>query len=107
VFGNENTSHGRIGLHDAKGASDSSVAGYAFYASSMLGDVAIVENSGEKTVDPANGLNGWTCPGRSGRPAARFSRFAPIHGVNSPAARALSLFHLLTAGGAESTLGPL
>jgi hypothetical protein len=25
----------------------------------MLGDVVIVENSGERTVDPANGLNGW------------------------------------------------
>ncbi|MEU3614671.1 Ig-like domain-containing protein [Streptomyces sp. NPDC006872] len=59
VFGSQNTSHGCIGLHDAKGASDSSVAGYKFYESSMLGDVVIVKNSGEKTVDPANGLNGW------------------------------------------------
>lgn len=59
VFGNENTSHGCIGLHDAKGASDSSVDGYKFYESSMLGDVVVVRNSGEQTVDPANGLNGW------------------------------------------------
>ncbi|MFE1315574.1 Ig-like domain-containing protein [Streptomyces sp. NPDC058755] len=59
VFGHQNTSHGCIGLHDAKGAGDSSVAGYKFYESSMLGDVVIVKNSGEKTVDPANGLNGW------------------------------------------------
>ena len=59
VFGHENTSHGCVGLHDAKGANDSSVAGYKFYDSSMLGDVVIVKNSGEKTVDPANGLNGW------------------------------------------------
>ncbi|MCX4766320.1 Ig-like domain-containing protein [Streptomyces sp. NBC_01275] len=59
VFGSQNTSHGCIGLHDAKGASDSSVAGYKFYASSMLGDVVIVKNSGEKTVEPSNGLNGW------------------------------------------------
>ncbi|MEV1069048.1 Ig-like domain-containing protein [Streptomyces sp. NPDC050263] len=59
VFGSQNTSHGCIGLHDAKGANDSSVAGYEFYESSMLGDVVIVKNSGEKTVDPANGLNGW------------------------------------------------
>ncbi|WP_327720617.1 Ig-like domain-containing protein [Streptomyces sp. NBC_00490] len=59
VFGSRNTSHGCIGLHDAKGADDSSVAGYRFYESSMLGDVVIVRNSGEKTVDPANGLNGW------------------------------------------------
>ncbi|MEU6552221.1 Ig-like domain-containing protein [Streptomyces sp. NPDC046915] len=59
VFGHENTSHGCVGLHDAKGANDSSVAGYKFYESSMLGDVVIVKNSGERTVDPANGLNGW------------------------------------------------
>ncbi|MEU6373122.1 Ig-like domain-containing protein [Streptomyces sp. NPDC046909] len=59
VFGSQNTSHGCVGLHDAKGANDSSVAGYKFYKSSMLGDVVIVKNSGEKTVDPANGLNGW------------------------------------------------
>ncbi|MEV5872722.1 Ig-like domain-containing protein [Streptomyces sp. NPDC052101] len=59
VFGHENTSHGCVGLHDAKGAGDSSAAGYRFYDSSMLGDVVIVRNSGERTVDPANGLNGW------------------------------------------------
>ncbi|TXS54461.1 hypothetical protein EAO75_00015 [Streptomyces sp. uw30] len=59
VFGNENTSHGCVGLHDAKGASDASADGYRFYESSMLGDVVVVENSGERTVAPANGLNGW------------------------------------------------
>ncbi|MEV6050873.1 Ig-like domain-containing protein [Streptomyces sp. NPDC052107] len=59
VFGRRNTSHGCVGLHDAKGAGDSSVAGYKFYESSMLGDVVVVKNSGEETVDPANGLNGW------------------------------------------------
>lgn len=59
IFGSENTSHGCVGLHDAKGANDTSVDGYKFYDSSMLGDVVIVKNSGEETVDPANGLNGW------------------------------------------------
>jgi lipoprotein-anchoring transpeptidase ErfK/SrfK len=59
VFGHENTSHGCVGLHDAKGADDSSVDGYKFYAGSMLGDIVIVKNSGEKTVEPSNGLNGW------------------------------------------------
>ncbi|MGW1752912.1 L,D-transpeptidase [Streptomyces mirabilis] len=59
VFGSTNTSHGCVGLHDAKGANDSSVPGYKFYASSMLGDVVVVKNSGEKTVEPSNGLNGW------------------------------------------------
>ncbi|MGI5459532.1 L,D-transpeptidase [Streptomyces sp. CA-249302] len=59
VFGSQNTSHGCVGLHDAKGANDSSVAGYKFYESSMLGDVVIVKNSGDKTVEASNGLNGW------------------------------------------------
>ncbi|MFG2966609.1 MULTISPECIES: Ig-like domain-containing protein [unclassified Streptomyces] len=59
VFGSQNTSHGCVGLHDAKGANDSSVAGYKFYESSILGDVVIVKNSGEKTVEASNGLNGW------------------------------------------------
>ncbi|WP_369031781.1 L,D-transpeptidase [Streptomyces adonidis] len=59
VFGSTNTSHGCVGLHDTKGANDTSVPGYKFYDSSMLGDVVIVKNSGEVTVDPANGLNGW------------------------------------------------
>ncbi|WP_371663790.1 Ig-like domain-containing protein [Streptomyces sp. NBC_00280] len=59
VFGNSNTSHGCVGLHDTKGANDTSVPGYRFYDSSMLGDVVIVENSDEETVAPANGLNGW------------------------------------------------
>ncbi|MER5467099.1 Ig-like domain-containing protein [Streptomyces sp. NPDC002685] len=59
VFGGSNTSHGCIGLHDAKGGNDSSVPGYRFYESSMLGDVVVVENSGERTVEASNGLNGW------------------------------------------------
>lgn len=59
VFGSRNTSHGCVGLHDAKGANDSSVDGFKFYESSLLGDVVIVKNSGEKTVEPSNGLNGW------------------------------------------------
>ncbi|MET7686418.1 Ig-like domain-containing protein [Streptomyces sp. NPDC005483] len=59
VFGHQNTSHGCVGLHDAKGADDSSVDGSKFYDSSMLGDVVIVKNSGEKTVAASNGLNGW------------------------------------------------
>jgi lipoprotein-anchoring transpeptidase ErfK/SrfK len=59
VFGSRNTSHGCVGLHDAKGANDSSVDGYKYYESSMLGDVVIVKNSGDKTVEASNGLNGW------------------------------------------------
>ncbi|MEU4654723.1 L,D-transpeptidase [Streptomyces sp. NPDC023723] len=59
VFGHSNGTHGCIGLHDAKGGADQETAGYEFYDGSLLGDVVIVKNSGEDTVDPANGLNGW------------------------------------------------
>ncbi|MEU6534780.1 Ig-like domain-containing protein [Streptomyces sp. NPDC047000] len=59
VFGHQNASHGCIGLRDSKGAGDTSTAGYRFYESSMLGDVVIVKNSGERTVTASNGLNGW------------------------------------------------
>ncbi|MFD4530166.1 Ig-like domain-containing protein [Streptomyces sp. NPDC058470] len=59
VFGSSNTSHGCVSMHDTKGADDTSVDGYKFYKSSMLGDVVIVKNSDEVTVDPSNGLNGW------------------------------------------------
>ncbi|MFD4400479.1 Ig-like domain-containing protein [Kitasatospora sp. NPDC058478] len=59
IFGGQNTSHGCIGLQDAKGAQDGSTDGYKFYKSSMVGDVVEVVNSGDKTVAPDNGLNGW------------------------------------------------
>ncbi|CAL9372818.1 L,D-transpeptidase 2 [Streptomyces sp. enrichment culture] len=59
AFGHTNGTHGCIGLHDAKGGADEDTAGYEFYDGSLLGDVVIVKNSGDKTVDPANGLNGW------------------------------------------------
>ncbi|MFE4515220.1 Ig-like domain-containing protein [Kitasatospora sp. NPDC056783] len=59
IFGGQNTSHGCIGLQDTKGAQDSGSDGYKFYKSSMVGDVVEVTNSGDKTVAPDNGLNGW------------------------------------------------
>ncbi|MFI6152099.1 Ig-like domain-containing protein [Kitasatospora sp. NPDC051170] len=59
IFGGQNTSHGCVGLQDAKGAQDSGTDGYRFYKSSMIGDVVEVVNSGDKTVAPDNGLNGW------------------------------------------------
>ncbi|WP_037608090.1 L,D-transpeptidase [Streptacidiphilus rugosus] len=59
IFGNENTSHGCVGLQDAKGAGDPSTPAAKFYNSSMVGDVVEVINSGDRTVSPANGLNGW------------------------------------------------
>ncbi|MEU6340383.1 Ig-like domain-containing protein [Streptomyces sp. NPDC046977] len=59
VFGHVNTSHGCVGLNDTKGAKDTSTDAYWFFTHSIVGDVVIVKNSKDKTVDPANGLNGW------------------------------------------------
>jgi hypothetical protein len=59
IFGNVNTSHGCVGLSDTKGANDKGTAGYWFYNNSIVGDVVVVQNTGDKTVAPDNGLNGW------------------------------------------------
>ncbi|MFD8570759.1 Ig-like domain-containing protein [Streptomyces sp. NPDC059639] len=59
IFGSVNTSHGCVGLSDAKGANDSSTPGAWFYDNSMVGDVVVIKNTGDKTVQPDNGLNGW------------------------------------------------
>ncbi len=59
VFGSVNTSHGCVGLSDTKGANDTGTPGYWFYTNSIIGDVVVVQNTGDKTVDPSNGLNGW------------------------------------------------
>ncbi|MFJ6083930.1 Ig-like domain-containing protein [Streptomyces sp. NPDC092369] len=59
IFGSVNTSHGCVGLSDTKGANDTGTAGYWFYTHSIVGDVVVVQNTGDKTVSPDNGLNGW------------------------------------------------
>lgn len=59
VFGNVNTSHGCVGLQDVKGANDPKMPGAWFYNNTILGDVVVVQNTGDKTVAPDNGLNGW------------------------------------------------
>ncbi|KMS67354.1 lipoprotein [Streptomyces viridochromogenes] len=59
IFGSVNTSHGCVGLSDTKGANDKGTAGYWFYNNSIVGDVVIVQNTGDKTIAPDNGLNGW------------------------------------------------
>ncbi|OAR22231.1 hypothetical protein A8W25_21355 [Streptomyces sp. ERV7] len=59
VFGNTNTSHGCVGLRDARGAGDSSTPAAWFYDRSLIGDVVIVKNSKDKQIQPDNGLNGW------------------------------------------------
>jgi lipoprotein-anchoring transpeptidase ErfK/SrfK len=59
VFGSQNTSHGCVGLQDAKGGGDGSMPAAWFYNNSLLGDVVQVVNSPDKIVQPDNGLNGW------------------------------------------------
>ncbi|MFF7353306.1 MULTISPECIES: L,D-transpeptidase [Streptomyces] len=59
VFGGVNTSHGCVGLQDKKGADDPNTPAAWFYSHSLIGDVVVVQNTGDKTVSPDNGLNGW------------------------------------------------
>ncbi|MEU2771391.1 Ig-like domain-containing protein [Streptomyces sp. NPDC007162] len=57
-FGREGTSHGCVGMADVQGAQGDTTAKW-FYDNSLVGDVVIVKNSPDKTVQPDNGLNGW------------------------------------------------
>ncbi|MFH8934620.1 L,D-transpeptidase [Streptomyces griseosporeus] len=59
VFGNVNTSHGCVGLQDKQGADDPNTPAAWFYDHSIVGDVVVVSNTGDKTVSPDNGYNGW------------------------------------------------
>ncbi|MEV7287109.1 Ig-like domain-containing protein [Streptomyces sp. NPDC093252] len=59
IFGSVNTSHGCVGLSDTKGANDSGTPGAWFFDNSIIGDVVVVQNTGDKTIAPDNGLNGW------------------------------------------------
>ncbi|MFI0189775.1 Ig-like domain-containing protein [Streptomyces sp. NPDC017082] len=62
AFGNYNASHGCVGLRDVRGGYDGSVPAAWFFDHSMIGDVVVVKNSHDRTVDPDNGLNGWNMP---------------------------------------------
>ncbi|MEU8538837.1 Ig-like domain-containing protein [Streptomyces sp. NPDC048717] len=59
IFGTTNTSHGCVGLQDARGAGDSSMPAAWFFDHSLIGDVVVVKNSRDKQIQPDNGLNGW------------------------------------------------
>nr|WP_237555164.1 Ig-like domain-containing protein [Streptomyces sp. SID4948] len=59
IFGKANTSHGCIGMSDTKGGKDPNTPAAWFYNHSLIGDVVVVKNSTDKTVQPDNGLNGW------------------------------------------------
>ncbi|MGI5469281.1 L,D-transpeptidase [Streptomyces sp. CA-132043] len=58
IFGQAGTSHGCVGLRDAKGA-NGDTPGKWFFDNSLIGDVVVVKNSKDETVKPDNGLNGW------------------------------------------------
>ncbi|MFD0349245.1 L,D-transpeptidase [Kitasatospora aburaviensis] len=58
VFGEDNVSHGCVGLKDVKGGGDSTSMG-KFYDGSIVGDVVKVQNSTRGQVEPDNGLSGW------------------------------------------------
>ncbi|MGX1272465.1 lipoprotein-anchoring transpeptidase ErfK/SrfK [Streptomyces phaeoluteigriseus] len=62
AFGNYNASHGCIGLRDVRGGYDSGVPAAWFFNHSMAGDVVVVKNSTDPTVEASNGLNGWNIP---------------------------------------------
>ncbi|GAA2132308.1 Ig-like domain-containing protein [Kitasatospora kazusensis] len=58
IFGSANTSHGCVGLADAKGGSPDTPAGW-FFDNSIVGDVVDVVGEDGDAVPPDNGLNGW------------------------------------------------
>lgn len=62
TFGSENASHGCVGLFDQRGGGDPSTPAAWFYDNSLIGDVVVVKNSNDKTIQPDNGLNGWNMP---------------------------------------------
>ncbi len=58
VFGAANTSHGCVGLPDARGGDPASPAAWLF-DHSLIGDPVTVTGSPAPTVAPDNGLGGW------------------------------------------------
>ncbi|WP_299529189.1 Ig-like domain-containing protein [uncultured Streptomyces sp.] len=59
IFGTTNTSHGCVGLRDVRGGYDGATPAAWMFDNSLIGDVVIVKNSKDKTIQPDNGLNGW------------------------------------------------
>ncbi|GHC49022.1 L,D-transpeptidase [Streptomyces cinnamoneus] len=77
TFGSENASHGCVGLEDERGGGDPNTPAAWFYNNSLIGDVVVVKNSDDKTIQPENGLNGWNLPwsewGKPGKDAGKDS----------------------------------
>jgi hypothetical protein len=62
IFGEDNTSHGCVGLDDKRGAKDPNTPAAWFYAHSLIGDVIVVTHTGGKAIRPDDGLNDWNMP---------------------------------------------
>nr|WP_275462872.1 Ig-like domain-containing protein [Streptomyces noursei] len=59
AFGTRNASHGCVGLYDQRGGGDPDTPAAWFYRNSLIGDVVIVKNSHDRTVQPDNGFGDW------------------------------------------------
>ncbi|MEW1655305.1 Ig-like domain-containing protein [Streptomyces sp. NPDC093707] len=59
AFGTRNASHGCVGLYDRRGGGDPDTPAAWFYRNSLIGDVVIVKNSHDGTVQPDNGFGDW------------------------------------------------
>ncbi|MFI9625586.1 Ig-like domain-containing protein [Streptomyces sp. NPDC052042] len=62
IFGTTNTSHGCVGLQDVRGGWNKETPAAWFFDNSLIGDLVIVKNSQDKTIQPDNGLNVWNMP---------------------------------------------
>ncbi|WP_446750592.1 L,D-transpeptidase [Streptomyces sp. WZ-12] len=59
TFGTRNASHGCVGLYDRRGGGDPDTPAAWFYRNSLIGDLVIVRNSHDRTVQPDNGFGDW------------------------------------------------
>nr|WP_051797803.1 Ig-like domain-containing protein [Streptomyces sp. NRRL S-337] len=59
TFGTRNASHGCVGLFDQRGGGDGSTPAAWFFRNSLVGDVVIVKNSHDETIQPDNGFSDW------------------------------------------------
>ncbi|MFG2290333.1 Ig-like domain-containing protein [Streptomyces sp. NPDC048595] len=59
TFGTRNASHGCVGLFDQRGGGDGSTPAAWFFRNSLVGDVVVVENSHDETIQPDNGFSDW------------------------------------------------
>ncbi|MFE3772939.1 MULTISPECIES: L,D-transpeptidase [unclassified Streptomyces] len=59
TFGTRNASHGCVGLYDQRGGGDPDTPAAWFYRNSLIGDVVVVKNSHDHTIQSDNGFGDW------------------------------------------------